>query len=68
MLAAFNEVYEYLTSKNLKPKLHVMDNQCSKAVVKQIKKAEANIQLVPPDDHRANAAERAIQTWKDHWT
>lgn len=24
-------------------------------------------QLVPPDDHRRNVAEKAIQTWKDHF-
>eukprot|EP00804_Cyclotella_cryptica_P009653 CCRYP_011198-RA/>CCRYP_011198-RA protein AED:0.33 eAED:0.33 QI:0/0/0/1/1/1/2/0/430 len=24
-------------------------------------------QLVPPDDHRRNIAEKAIQTWKDHF-
>ena len=24
-------------------------------------------QLVPPDNHRRNIAERAIQTWKDHF-
>ena len=24
-------------------------------------------QLVPPEDHRRNLAERAIQTWKDHF-
>ena len=38
ILEAFNEVSKYLTSKNLHPKLHIMDNRCSKAVVKQIKK------------------------------
>eukprot|EP00956_Cyclotella_meneghiniana_P018823 scaffold31709_cov41-Cyclotella_meneghiniana.AAC.13 len=40
----------------------MLDDQCSKAVVKQIKKAEENIIIAQ------NAAERAIQTWKDHWT
>ena len=68
MVDAFNDVYEELASKGFKPKLHIMDNQCSKAVVKQIKAAGVNIQLVPPDEHKVNAAERAIQTWKDHWT
>ena len=24
-------------------------------------------QLVPPDDHRRNVAEKEIQTWKDHF-
>ena len=49
MLEAFNDVYEELASKGFKPKLHIMDNQCSKAVVKQINAAGVNIQLVPPD-------------------
>ena len=61
MVDAFQEVYEYLTEKGFKPKLNVMDNQCSRAVQKFIKSTGADIQLVNPDDHRVNAAERAIQ-------
>eukprot|EP00956_Cyclotella_meneghiniana_P033496 scaffold96578_cov52-Cyclotella_meneghiniana.AAC.1 len=52
MLEAFNDVYEELASKGFKPKLHIMDNQCSKAVVKQIKAAGVDIQLVPPVEHK----------------
>jgi uncharacterized protein YgfB (UPF0149 family) len=44
-----------------------MDNQCSRAGQKYIKSTGADIQLVNPDDHWVNAAERAIQTWKNHW-
>ena len=44
-----------------------MDNQCSKTIQKFIESTNAKIQLVNPDDHRVNAAERAIQTWKNHW-
>ena len=44
-----------------------MDNQCSKTVENFIETSGARIQLVNPDDHRVNAAERAIQTWKNHW-
>eukprot|EP00804_Cyclotella_cryptica_P000709 CCRYP_000992-RA/>CCRYP_000992-RA protein AED:0.49 eAED:0.36 QI:0/0/0/1/0/0/4/0/407 len=64
---AFREVYEYLTDRGFQPKLNVMDNQCSKAVEKYIRSTKADIQLVNPDDHPVNAAERAIQTWKEHW-
>ena len=67
MVAAFQDIYNYLTEKGLKPKLNVMDNKCSKAVQTFIKSTGADIQLVNPDDHRVNAAERAIQTWKNHW-
>ena len=44
-----------------------MDNQCSKTIQNFIEKNRAKIQLVNPDDHRVNAAGRAIQTWKNHW-
>eukprot|EP00804_Cyclotella_cryptica_P004439 CCRYP_006849-RA/>CCRYP_006849-RA protein AED:0.22 eAED:0.22 QI:0/-1/0/1/-1/1/1/0/209 len=67
LIAAFQDIYEYLTDRGFQPKLNVMDNQCSKAVEKYIRSTKATIQLVNPDDHRVNAAERAIQTWKEHW-
>eukprot|EP00804_Cyclotella_cryptica_P004410 CCRYP_006826-RA/>CCRYP_006826-RA protein AED:0.29 eAED:0.28 QI:0/0/0/1/0/0/3/0/476 len=67
LTAAFRDVYEYLTECGFQPKLNVMDNQCSKAVEKYIRSTKATIQLVNPDNHRVNASERAIQTWKEHW-
>jgi hypothetical protein len=67
LLAAFEDVYVYLTDRGFKPQLNVMDNQCSKTIQKFIESNQAKIQLVNPDDHRVNAAERAIQTWKNHW-
>eukprot|EP00804_Cyclotella_cryptica_P027664 CCRYP_010277-RA/>CCRYP_010277-RA protein AED:0.46 eAED:0.36 QI:0/0/0/1/0/0/3/0/688 len=70
LLEPFQEVYEYLTKRGFQTKLNVMDNQCSKTIQKFIEKngaKMAKIQLVNTDDHRVNAAERAIQTWKNHW-
>ena len=32
VVAAFKDIYDYLTTKNLKPQLHVIGNACSKAV------------------------------------
>jgi hypothetical protein len=64
---AFQNVYEFLTTRGFKPKLNIMDNQCSKRIQRYIKSTGAGIQLVNPDDHRVNACERAIQTWKNHW-
>ena len=32
LLEAFQEVYSYLTERSFKPKLNVMDNQCSKTI------------------------------------
>ena len=36
MITAFQDIYQYLISKNYKPKLHVMDNECSKTIEKCI--------------------------------
>ncbi len=60
-------MYDYLTKRGFHPKLNVMDNQCSKTIQNFIEKNRAKIQLVNLDDHRVNAAERVIQTWKNHW-
>jgi hypothetical protein len=49
MLDAFQDIYKYLTDRGFKPKLNVMDNQCSKAVQTFIKSTGADIQLVNPD-------------------
>ena len=49
-----------------KPKLHILDNEASKAFKSAIKE-NCELQLVPPDTHRRNLAERAIQTVKSQF-
>ena len=49
------------------PELQVLDNEASAAYKGAIRESGMTFQLVPPDDHRRNAAEKAIQTWKDHF-
>ena len=44
-----------------------MDNECAKETEKLITKNNATIQFVEPDQHRVNAAERAIQLFKNHF-
>ena len=51
----------------IKPKRQVHDNEASAAYKLAIKESGMDYQLVPPDDHRRNIAENAIQTWKDHF-
>ena len=65
---AYKEMYEDLKARGFKPTLNVTDNECSKAVQKYITSQNVNYQLVEPNNHRANAAERAIQTFKNHCT
>ena len=68
MLEAFQSVYDYLIKKNFKPKLHVIDNECSK-VIKTFIENENNVtlQFVESHKHIVNAAERSIQTFKNHF-
>merc|ERR1711884_396457 len=63
----YDEIYEYLEERGFEPKLNVTDNKCSKAVKKYMKKHDVRWQLVEPNNNRVNAAERAIQTFKNHF-
>jgi hypothetical protein len=48
-------------------KHHWLDNKCSENFKKCIKKNHMTWELVPPDCHQRNIAERAIQTFKNHF-
>ena len=62
---AFKAKFEMLEEKGYKPKVNVMDNQATKYIKQFLTKKECKLQLVEPHNHRVNAAERAIQTFKD---
>ncbi len=62
---AYKEVFETLEAKGYKPKMNVMDNQATKYIKQFLTKKECKLQVVEPHNHRVNAAERAIQTFKD---
>ena len=47
--------------------MHKMDNETSADIEHFIVTQNAAVQYVPPDDHRTNPSERAIQTWKNHF-
>ena len=64
MTECFKEIYSYLTARGCKPKLHVLDNECSKAIKNQIQKEKTRIQLVEPHNHQVNAAETVVKTAK----
>jgi hypothetical protein len=44
----------------------ILDNEASEEFNREIQK-NCTIQLVPPDNHRQNLAEGAIQTLKNHF-
>ncbi len=67
MVQAFTKFISILKSGGYHPALNVMDNECSATVEKYIWSKAVNIQLVPPHNHQANAAERSITTFKEHF-
>ncbi len=67
MIPAYQALWKRVNrGRTDKPKLHILENEASEAFKAEIKK-NCSLQLVPPDTHRRNLAERAIQTFKSHF-
>ena len=67
MIPAYQKLWERINHGRVnKPKLHILDNEASEAFKAAIRE-NCDLQLVPPDTHRRNLAERAIQTFKSHF-
>jgi hypothetical protein len=64
---AWKEIHHKLCSAGLKPTTWILDNETSHDLQTAMTKYKTKYQLVPPHIHRANAAERAIQTFKNHF-
>jgi hypothetical protein len=62
---AYKMQFDNLTSKGYKPKINIMDNQATKHIKAFLTEQKCQLQLIEPHNHRLNAAERAIQTFKD---
>jgi hypothetical protein len=66
LLAATKKMHNILRLKGRKPQTHYLDNECSDIMKDYFKQNDIQHQLVPPGQHRTNAAERAIRTFKNH--
>ena len=60
-------LFEKLKRNGNAPKIYIMDNEASHELKQACKKYNLAYQLVPPHMHRRNAAERAIQSFKNHF-
>ena len=49
----------------VRPTVHILDNEASARFKEEIRK-KCDLHMIPPDKHRQNLAERAIQTFKSH--
>jgi hypothetical protein len=62
---AYKQLFETLEAKGYKPKMNVIDNQAMKYIKKFLTTKDCDLQVVEPHNHRVDAAERAIQMFKD---
>jgi hypothetical protein len=60
-------LYEKLAKRGNAPSIYIMDNEASAELKAACDKYDLAYQLVPPHCHRRNAAERAIQCFKNHF-
>eukprot|EP00804_Cyclotella_cryptica_P000273 CCRYP_010218-RA/>CCRYP_010218-RA protein AED:0.29 eAED:-0.05 QI:0/0/0/0.5/1/1/2/0/769 len=67
ILKAFDEVFQELKTKGLKPTFNVTDNQAAQSIKTYLTNEKTKWHFVEPNNHRINAAERAIETYKNHF-
>jgi hypothetical protein len=67
ILDAYTSVVNTLITAGLRPKFQTLDNECSTILKQYLTQQNIAYQMVPPGIHRANAAERAIRTFKNHF-
>jgi hypothetical protein len=67
ILAAYVTNFEYLVSKGYTLKVNIMDNQATKVKKAYLRPKDVSLQLVELHNHRVNAAEHAIQTFKNRF-
>jgi hypothetical protein len=64
---AWQTMQDTFSKAGTAPHTWVMDNEISDEFTSALTTNNVAFQLVPPHTHRRNLAERAIQTWKNHF-
>ena len=67
IIAAWKKLVLILEKRGTQPKYFIMDNEASADLKSVLNANDYHLQLVPPENHRKNAAERCIQTFKNHF-
>lgn len=67
ILKAYTKIQDLLISRGITPHIHICDNEASTSLKTYLTSKGIQYQLVAPNQHRANAAERAIRTFKNHF-
>ena len=66
LIRATRVLHSYLYARGLTPQYQILDNEFPGGLKTFLLDSSVDLQLVPPYLNRTNAAERAIQTYKDH--
>ena len=65
---AYDKIMQRISDHKLTVYLQILDNKASAEYKRVVnKKWKINYQLVPPNTHRGNAAERDVRTFKSHF-
>ena len=67
LTTVYAKIHKMFTSRGLKPKLRILDNECSQTIINFMLSVDEKYQLVPTHIHRRNAAEREIQNFNNHF-
>ncbi len=67
MINAYQKMVDRMRLSGLGLKHHRLDIECSENFKKCIRQNNMTHELVPPNCHRRNMAEQAIQTFKNHF-
>ena len=67
LLAGFIEMHDTLKKSGITPVLHRVDNEFSKELIEEMESRGLKYQIAPRGNHRTIAAERGIQTLKNHF-
>lgn len=65
--AAYEAGNDFFKSKGFTPLFEHLDNETSASLEKYCKDNSIALQYLAPHQHRANRAERAIRTFKNHF-
>ena len=66
LLRVMTAIHTYLKDRGLHPRMKTLDNECPELIKQFFKSENTQWQLVLPNLHRNNDAEKAIGTFKDH--
>ena len=64
IINAWNKLHSHLCNNGIATTRYILDNECSSAFKNVLHEANITFELVPPNQHRRNAAERAMRTFQ----